>query len=507
MSPCPKSPHWSLWTSFNSQMETCFYCSPQGLTVVLVSATLISAFGSSFQYGYNVAVVNPPSKSFYNQTYIDRNNQPMNENLLTVSWSLTVSLFPLGGLFGSLLIVPLLVDKLGRKGILLVNNIFSIVPAILMGTSKQSKSFEIIMISRFIVGLCAGVAANVVPMYVGEIAPKRLRGGIGVVPQLFITIGILFAQILGLRFLLANDDGWPLMLAMTGIPAILQVILLPLLPESPRFLLIQKGSIDKARAALQRLRGYDNVENEIEEMQLEDQSEKADGLLTVKNLFTLKALRWQLITVIMLNMGQQLSGVNAVSHENDSCANFTKIYLNLCCTQIFIVDAAGRKILLLIGFAICGLFSAVLTVALKLQVRIFPLLKDRTRVVTETRLCHDVTRSFREITPVGPIPYVVTTELFRQSSRPAAFMVAGSVHWFCNFLVGIIFPFLVQGFGPYCFVIFSSICFLTFAYIFIFVPETKNKTFQEISQTMAKRNKVEVEEELDMSQAEVKEKQ
>uniref|UniRef100_A0A4W3H2P3 Solute carrier family 2, facilitated glucose transporter member 5 n=1 Tax=Callorhinchus milii TaxID=7868 RepID=A0A4W3H2P3_CALMI len=482
-----------------------------GLTVVLVSATLISAFGSSFQYGYNVAVVNPPSKfmqSFYNQTYIDRNNQPMNENLLTVSWSLTVSLFPLGGLFGSLLIVPLLVDKLGRKGILLVNNIFSIVPAILMGTSKQSKSFEIIMISRFIVGLCAGVAANVVPMYVGEIAPKRLRGGIGVVPQLFITIGILFAQILGLRFLLANDDGWPLMLAMTGIPAILQVILLPLLPESPRFLLIQKGSIDKARAALQRLRGYDNVENEIEEMQLEDQSEKADGLLTVKNLFTLKALRWQLITVIMLNMGQQLSGVNAIYYYADSIFRTAGVYENSIqfitvgtgTINVIMTIAAvtGRKILLLIGFAICGLFSAVLTVALKLQVRIFPLLKDRTRVVTETRLCHDVTRS--------PIPYVVTTELFRQSSRPAAFMVAGSVHWFCNFLVGIIFPFL-QGFGPYCFVIFSSICFLTFAYIFIFVPETKNKTFQEISQTMAKRNKVEVEEELDMSQAEVKEKQ
>eukprot|EP00062_Callorhinchus_milii_P016519 gi/632967918/ref/XP_007900249.1/ PREDICTED: solute carrier family 2, facilitated glucose transporter member 5 [Callorhinchus milii] len=489
----------------------------KGLTVVLVSATLISAFGSSFQYGYNVAVVNPPSKfmqSFYNQTYIDRNNQPMNENLLTVSWSLTVSLFPLGGLFGSLLIVPLLVDKLGRKGILLVNNIFSIVPAILMGTSKQSKSFEIIMISRFIVGLCAGVAANVVPMYVGEIAPKRLRGGIGVVPQLFITIGILFAQILGLRFLLANDDGWPLMLAMTGIPAILQVILLPLLPESPRFLLIQKGSIDKARAALQRLRGYDNVENEIEEMQLEDQSEKADGLLTVKNLFTLKALRWQLITVIMLNMGQQLSGVNAIYYYADSIFRTAGVYENsiqfitvgtgtinviMTIAAIFIVDAAGRKILLLIGFAICGLFSAVLTVALKLQNMIHWMPAISILSIIVYIIGHAIGPS--------PIPYVVTTELFRQSSRPAAFMVAGSVHWFCNFLVGIIFPFLVQGFGPYCFVIFSSICFLTFAYIFIFVPETKNKTFQEISQTMAKRNKVEVEEELDMSQAEVKEKQ
>ncbi|XP_007900249.2 solute carrier family 2, facilitated glucose transporter member 1a [Callorhinchus milii] len=489
----------------------------KGLTVVLVSATLISAFGSSFQYGYNVAVVNPPSKfmqSFYNQTYIDRNNQPMNENLLTVSWSLTVSLFPLGGLFGSLLIVPLLVDKLGRKGILLVNNIFSIVPAILMGTSKQSKSFEIIMISRFIVGLCAGVAANVVPMYVGEIAPKRLRGGIGVVPQLFITIGILFAQILGLRFLLANDDGWPLMLAMTGIPAILQVILLPLLPESPRFLLIQKGSVDKARAALQRLRGYDNVENEIEEMQLEDQSEKADGLLTVKNLFTLKALRWQLITVIMLNMGQQLSGVNAIYYYADSIFRTAGVYENsiqfitvgtgtinviMTIAAIFIVDAAGRKILLLIGFAICGLFSAVLTVALKLQNMIHWMPAISILSIIVYIIGHAIGPS--------PIPYVVTTELFRQSSRPAAFMVAGSVHWFCNFLVGIIFPFLVQGFGPYCFVIFSSICFLTFAYIFIFVPETKNKTFQEISQTMAKRNKVEVEEELDMSQAEVKEKQ
>uniref|UniRef100_A0A2K5PIN1 Solute carrier family 2, facilitated glucose transporter member 5 n=1 Tax=Cebus imitator TaxID=2715852 RepID=A0A2K5PIN1_CEBIM len=179
------------------------------LTLVLALATLIAAFGSSFQYGYNVAAVNSPAmymRQFYNETYQDRTGEIMEDFPLTLLWSLTVSMFPFGGFIGSLLVGPL-VNKFGRKGALLFNNIFSIVPAILMGCSKVAKSFELIIISRLLVGICAGLSSNVVPMYLGELAPKNLRGALGVVPQLFITVGILVAQIFGLRNLLANEDG------------------------------------------------------------------------------------------------------------------------------------------------------------------------------------------------------------------------------------------------------------------------------------------------------------
>ncbi|XP_062316519.1 solute carrier family 2, facilitated glucose transporter member 5 [Osmerus eperlanus] len=92
----------------------------------------------------------------------------------------------------------------------------------------------------------------------------------------------------------------------------------------------------------------------------------------------------------------------------------------------------------------------------------------------------------------GPIPVVVTTEMFRQSSRSAAFMVAGSVHWLSNFTVGLVFPFMEKGLGPYSFLIFSVICLVTLIYTWLVLPETKNNTFLEISQMFAKRNKVEI---------------
>ncbi|XP_063065063.1 solute carrier family 2, facilitated glucose transporter member 5-like [Engraulis encrasicolus] len=474
------------------------------LTLVLAGATLISTFGSSFQYGYNVAVVNSPSfymQSFYRRAYFDRYLEPMDENLLTLLWSLTVSMFPLGGFFGSLM-VGRMVNAFGRKGALLYNNFFSIVAAIMMGTSEIATSFEMIIVARFLVGICAGISSNAVPMYLGELSPKNLRGAIGIVPQLFITIGILTAQVFGIRNFLGNGAGWPLMLALTGVPAVLELLLLPFFPESPRYLLIQKGNKDTAKQALQRVRGWEDVEDELDEMRMEDQSEKAEGRLSVRNLFSFRSLRWQLISIVIMNMGQQLSGVNAIYYYADNIFQSAGVNPNdiqyvtigtgsvnvfMTIAAVFIVEASGRKLLLLLGFGICCGACFVLTAALKLQESVswMPYLSITCVIIYV--IGHAIGPS--------PIPYVITAEVFRQSSRPAAFMVAGSVHWLSNFTVGLVFPFLEEGLGPFSFVIFGVICLLTLIYIQIFVPETKNKTFQEISHLFAKRNGVEITEE------------
>ncbi|KAE8293355.1 Solute carrier family 2, facilitated glucose transporter member 5 [Larimichthys crocea] len=298
----------------------------------------------------------------------------------------------------------------------------------MMGVSEIAKSYEIIIVSRFIVGICAGLSSNVVPMYLGELSPKNLRGALGIVPQLFITIGILCAQVLGIRNILGNSTGWPLMLGLTGIPALIELMLLPFFPESPRYMLIQRGDEKTAKKALQRLRGWDDVDAELSEMRLENLSERAEGHLSVLSLLSQRSLRWQLVSIIIMNMGQQLSGVNA---ETVTWMPYTSI----ACVIIYVIGHA--------------------------------------------------------IGP-SPIPYVVTTEMFRQSARPAAFMVAGSVHWLSNFTVGLVFPFLERGLGSYSFIIFSFICLVTLVYIWLVVPETKNKTFLEICQMFAKRNKVEI---------------
>ncbi|XP_075762742.1 solute carrier family 2, facilitated glucose transporter member 5 isoform X3 [Pelodiscus sinensis] len=479
------------------------------MTLLLACVTLVSAFGSSFQYGYNVSVINNPEvimKNFYNQTYFNRMSNFMDSSFQTLLWSLTVSMFPLGGFFGSLMVGPL-VNKCGRKGTLLVNNIFSIVPAILMGTSKVAKTFEVIILSRIIVGICAGLSSNVVPMYLGEMSPKNLRGATGVVPQLFITIGILAAQVLGLTKILGTIEGWPVLLGLTGIPAVVELLLLPFFPESPRYLLIQKGNEEQARQALRRLRGWDDVDDEIEEMRQEDQSEKLEGRLSVFNLCTFQALRWQLISIIIMMMGQQLSGINAVFYYTNNIFEPAGVNLNdvqyvtvgigavnvvMTCVAVLIIESLGRKLLLLAGFGICCVACAVLTVALNLQFTVWWMKYLSIVCVVAYVIGHAIGAS--------PIPSVMITEMFLQSSRPAAFMVGGSVHWLSNFTVGLVFSYMQKGLGAYCFLVFSAICLATAIYIFFIVPETKGKTFMEINQIMAKRNKVELQmdkEELD----------
>ncbi|XP_066190648.1 solute carrier family 2, facilitated glucose transporter member 5-like [Sylvia atricapilla] len=473
------------------------------MTLPLALVALISAFGSSFQYGYNVSVINSPApymQDFYNKTYLDRTGVPMDGNFQTLLWSLTVSMFPLGGLFGSLMVWPM-VNNCGRKGTLLINNLFSIAAAVLMGTSELAKTFEVIILSRVVMGIFAGLASNVVPMFLGEMSPKNLRGAIGVVPQLFITIGILAAQILGLHGILGNANGWPVLLGLTGIPSLLQLLTLPFFPESPRYLLIQKGNEEQARKALQRLRGREDVDDEIQEMYQEDRSEKEEGQFSVLSLFTFKGLRWQLISIIVMMAGQQLSGVNGVFYyadrifESAGVASSSIQYvtvsigaINVVMTllAVFIVESLGRRILLLAGFLLCSVSCAVLTLALNLQNTVSWMSYLSIVCVIAYIIGHAIGPS--------PIPAVMITEMFLQSSRPAAFMVGGSVHWLSNFTVGLVFLYMEAGLGPYSFLIFCAICVATMLYIFFVVPETKNKTFMEINRIMAKRNKVEIQE-------------
>ncbi|XP_059111406.1 solute carrier family 2, facilitated glucose transporter member 5 [Peromyscus eremicus] len=469
------------------------------LTLVLALATLIAAFGSSFQYGYNVAAVNSPSElmqQFYNNTYQERTQETLDSFSLTLLWSVTVSMFPFGGFIGSLMVGPL-VNKLGRKGALLFNNIFSIVPAILMGCSKTARSYELIIASRLMVGICAGLSSNVVPMYLGELAPKNLRGALGVVPQLFITVGILVAQLFGFRNVLANEEGWPILLGLTGVPAALQVLFLPFFPESPRYLLIQKKDVSATEKALQRLRGWKDVTLEMEEIQREDEAEKAAGFISVWKLFKMQSLRWQLISIIVLMAGQQLSGVNAIYYYAD------KIYLSagvksndvqyvtagtgavnvfMTIVTIFVVELWGRRLLLLLGFSTCLTACIVLTVALALQ--------DTVSWMPYVSIVCVIVYVVGHALGPSPIPALLITEIFLQSSRPAAYMVGGSVHWLSNFTVGLIFPFIQVGLGAYSFIIFAIICLLTTIYIFLVIPETKGRSFIEINHIFAKKNKV-----------------
>lgn len=114
-------------------------------------------------------------------------------------------------------------DNFGRKGGLLLNNILVLLAVIAEASAKSASSFELIILGRFLIGINSGLNAGLAPMYLAEISPINLRGAVGTVYQLVITISILIAQILGLRSILGNEDMWPTLLAMTIVPAIFQV--------------------------------------------------------------------------------------------------------------------------------------------------------------------------------------------------------------------------------------------------------------------------------------------
>nr|XP_051714179.1 solute carrier family 2, facilitated glucose transporter member 7 [Oryctolagus cuniculus] len=478
----------------------------------LALATLSAAFGSAFQYGYNIAVVNTPHqvlKSFYNETYFERHGRFMDEKALLLLWSCTVSVFPLGGLLGSWL-VGRLVDKCGRRGTLLINNIFAIVPAILMGVSKVARAFELIIFSRVLLGVCAGISYSALPMYLGELAPKQLRGALGTMTEVFVIFGVFLAQVFSLQAILGNAAGWPVLLAVTGIPALLQLLSLPFFPESPRYTLIQKGDEDTARRALRRLRGHAaNVEAELDDMREEERAERAEGHLSVLNLFTFRPLRWQLVSIIVLMAGQQLSGINAINYYADTIYTSAGVaathsqyvtvgagVVNIVMTVIsaVAVERLGRRLLLLVGYGLCGCACLVLTVALLFQSKVAGLSYLGVLCVFAYIAGHSIGPS--------PVPSVVRTEIFLQSSRPAAFVVDGTVHWLTNFVIGFVFPSVQEAIGAYSFIVFAGVCLLTAIYIYVVIPETKGQTFVQINRVFARRNGVEIPEKEDVARAE-----
>ena len=166
-----------------------------------------------------------------------------------------------------------------RKCGLLLNNAIAIFGATLMSSSQLFRSIECLIIGRFFIGINCGLNTHLVPMYLSEIAPMNLRGALGTVSQLGVTIGLLLSQVLGLPNILGTADGWPFLLGVAFVPAVLQLMLLPICPESPRYLLITKGRVNEARQALTRLRCTSDVDDDIEEMRMEESraSSEASG--------------------------------------------------------------------------------------------------------------------------------------------------------------------------------------------------------------------------------------
>ncbi|CAI9588942.1 unnamed protein product, partial [Staurois parvus] len=250
-------------------------------------------------------------RSFYNDTYIHRYNKSISESLLTSLWSLSVAIFSVGGMVGSLS-VGYFANRFGRRNAMLLVNVFALVGGALMALSKVAWSIEMLIIGRFIIGVFSGFCTGLVPMYIGELAPTAYRGALGTLNQLGIVVGILIAQIFGLNIILGSVTFWPLLLGITVLLAIIQCVLLPFCPESPRFLLIIKHEQDRAEKILQNLRQSHDVSGEMAEMKEEGERMAQEKPVSFIELFRSRQYRQPIFIAIILQLSQQLSGINAV---------------------------------------------------------------------------------------------------------------------------------------------------------------------------------------------------
>lgn len=306
-----------------------------------------------------------------------------------------------------------------------------------------------LIVGRFIMGVDGGIALSALPMYLSEISPKEIRGSLGQVTAIFICIGVFTGQLLGLPELLGKESTWPYLFGVIALPALVQLVSLPFLPESPRYLLFEKHDQAGAEKAFRTFLGKEDVSRELEEVLAEGRVQRHIQLVSVLELLRTPSARWQLITVVVTMGCYQLCGLNAIWFYTNSIFGKAGIppekipYITLSTGGIetvaavvsgLVIERLGRRPLLIGGFGLMTLFFGILTVTLTLQDHApwIPYLSIVCILAIIASFCSGP----------GGIPFILTGEFFQQSQRPAAFIVAGTVNWLSNFAVGLLFPFI-----------------------------------------------------------------
>nr|XP_033693223.1 solute carrier family 2, facilitated glucose transporter member 11 [Tursiops truncatus] len=467
----------------------------QGRVLLLIICA--AGIGGTFQFGYNLSIINAPTsyiQEFTNETWRMRTDWPLPDHLVLLVWSLIVSLYPVGGLLGALLAGPLAIT-LGRKKSLLVNNIFVVAAATLFGFSRRAGSFEMIMLGRLLVGVSAGVSMNVQPMYLGESTPKELRGAVAMTSAIFAALGVVMGQVVGLRELLGGPQAWPLLLASCLVPGVLQLASLPLLPESPRYLLIDCGDSEACLAALQRLRGPADLAEELAELERERAACQGRRARRPWELFRDRALRRQVTSLVVLGGAMELCGNDTVYAYASAVFSQARIppekvqyaaigtggcELLATLLSCVVIERVGRRMLLMVGYGLMTCWGSVFTAALCLQ----------SSLPWMPYLAMSCVFAFILSFGIGPagVTRILATELFDQMARPAAYMVCGMLMWTMLFLVGLGFPFIVEGLSHFLYVPFLCVCVCGAVYTGFFLPETRGKSFMDISEELHRLN-------------------
>lgn len=444
------------------------------------SLSLIAAMGGLL-FGYDWVVISG-AKPFYEEFF-------HLTSAFQVGWAMSSAL--LGCILGTI-VCGALSDRYGRKRLLIFAGFLFTFSAV--GTA-WSNTFNVFIFYRLLGGIGIGLASNLSPMYIAEIAPAEIRGKFVSINQLTIVIGILLAQSINWiiaqpvpqdatsAFILNSWNGqwgWRWMFAAETVPALLFFVCMFFVPESPRWL-VKAAREKKAIKILEKIGGAAYANNTFESIKkslLDDIQQVHFRELLEPKMFKILALG------VFIAVFQQWCGINVILYYADevfSAAGYgvSDMLLNIVImgtvmliatfVAIYRVDRWGRRILLLIGSL--GLAITYVFVGLSY------LLHAQGIHVLILTIAAVAIYSFT----LAPIVWVIISEIFPNRIRGAAMSIAVFSLWVGCFTLTYSFPGLNNNLGPaYTFWIYSAICFVGFFVLKYKLPETKGKSLEQI---------------------------
>jgi SP family xylose:H+ symportor-like MFS transporter len=466
----------------------------KGSVSLVTGVTFVATLGGLL-FGYDTAVISGAVSSI-DANFIDPQHLSETARSSLSGWTISSAL--LGCIIGALS-AGWVSNAIGRKGGMLVAGALflasaagSAYPEFGLGPigGMGPQALVPFILYRIVCGVGVGIASMLSPLYIAEIAPSEIRGRLVSFNQLSIVLGILLVYFVNWAIASQGDEtwirttGWRLMLLSEAIPAVLFLVLLTLVPDTPRWL-VMKGQSDKALAVLNRLVGESEARTTLAEIKNSlVLPEKSTGT----SLFAFGSL--VIVAGIMLSVFQQLVGINAVLYyaplmfknlgaSTDSALLQTVIVgvANVVFTVIAIltVDRLGRKPLLIIGGFVMGIAMVILGFQFQANaVGLGPLLAAVAYIA-------GFALSW------GPVTWVLLSEMFPNAIKGKAMAIAVAAQWIANLFVSWSFKILIgdstlnalfnHGF-PYW--VYGAMSFLAAVFVYFYVPETKRRTLEEI---------------------------